>query len=161
MNNPAIDAFKETLRLGMIKNFEIDGGLVPFIFYLKGDDAVTMPIPGSLLASQTGKAVVSNALRRITHEPGVLAAGIVIEAWGMKFKDDDKDFDSVMNGEMQIRDLDGRKDVILLIFSTPEKEEMIAYEVDCERKAVGEQFMGRDVSQFEGMFANFFNWKRN
>jgi hypothetical protein len=161
MDDPKINIFKEGLRSGMIENFKQDGGLAPFVFYLRENEIKTIPVPDQILASQNGKAFVGQVIRAITHTPGVLATGIIIEAWGMKFKEDDKHFDSVMNGEMQVRDVEGRKDIILLIFSTPEKEEIIAYEVDCENKTVGEQFMGKDAAQFEGIFANFFDWNRN
>jgi len=155
--------FKEVLRQGMIENFKRDGSLTPILFVYKDGEPDIMMIPPELFSTQNGKEVLAQVMKNICHQPNVLALGLITEAYGAKL---DAELDSINqakieSGEIKVSELDNKVDIILMIFSTPEKEEMIAYEVDCENKVIGDLFGDEEMTQFEGMFANFFDWNKN
>ncbi|MFA5366336.1 MAG: hypothetical protein WC333_00235 [Dehalococcoidia bacterium] len=145
----------------MIANFENDGRLDPVMFFLKAGKPIIIRIPDFMFSSQKNKTIVSNSIKLFTHQPDVLAAGIIIEAWGAKLSDKDELVESLKKGEKQVRDLEEKQDVIIMLFSTPEKEEMIGYTVDCVNKKVCEKFSDGEDASYGGIFANFFTWNRN
>jgi hypothetical protein len=161
MKSTKIINFKETLKNSMIENFKKDGCLTPILFFLEDNVPVINQIPSYLLSSQEGKHVLGNIMRRLCQEPNVFAAGIIMEAWGAKLDKDDEISKSLMNGDIRVRDLDNKQDIIMMIFSTPEGEEAISYIVDCKNKTIGEPFTGEEMDNMAGNFANFFNWTKN
>jgi hypothetical protein len=156
-----INDFKEVLKEGMIRNFKKDGCLTPVFFFLKDNIPIISQIPQYLLSSQEGKCALGNIIKRLCQEPNVFAAGIIMEAWGAKLEKDDERSKSLMNGDIRVRDLDNKRDIIMMIFSTPEGEEAISYVVDCKNKTIGEPFTGEEMDKMAGNFANFFNWTKN
>jgi hypothetical protein len=160
-NNKKLNNYKESLRLGMIKNFEKNGHLAPILFFLKDNAPVIIQIPSDFLSTQESKVLFGNSVRRLCQEPNVMAAGMIIEAWGVKLHEDNEMSKLLMNGNMKVRDVKDRQDIIIMIFSTPEGEETISYVVDCENKTVGEKFIGEDAGKMGGNFSNFFNWTKN
>jgi hypothetical protein len=161
--NNMVDLFKEVMRVGMIANFENDGSLDPIIFFLKAGKPVIIRIPDFMFSSQKAKAMISNAIRLLTHQPDVTVAGIITEAWGVKLNSDNENelVESLKRGEKQVRDLEEKQDIIIMVFSTPEKEELIGYKVDCENKKVCEEFTESEANSCGGLFSNFFSWNRN
>lgn len=160
MKNNLIE-FKEILRQGMITNFERDGYLTPIVFFFKNGAPVIEMIPPELLANSMGKEILALMLKKTCQEPNVLAAGIIIEAYGAKIDENNPNKDSIASGEIRVSELDEKQDIIVMLFSTPESEELIIYEVDCENKKVGSLFNDEEMNKFDGLFSNFFTWNKN
>jgi hypothetical protein len=158
--NKLVD-FKESLRNAMIKNFERDGFLAPVMFFYKGNTPMIGQIPFELLENPTGKDILAGIIRITCQEPDVLAAGIIMEANGAKVDVDTENAEKLISGELSVADYKDKQDLIVMVFSTPEEEEMFAYEVNCENKTVGELFSGESLKHFSGTFANFFCWNKN
>ena len=161
MNNQKLNDFKEILRLGMIRNFENDGFLIPVVFFFKNDMPMFSQIPIELLSTDNGKSILANIIRKECQEPNVLAAGIIIEANGAKVVDNNEEAQKVFNGEMSVSEMKNKQDVIMLFFSTPEEEESFIYCVDIENKKVGELFGGEVMKQMSGRFTDLFKWNKN
>ena len=66
----------------------------------------------------------------------------------------------VTNGDIRVSELKEKLDIIVLIFSTPEGEEIITYVVDCKNKVVGEPF-SEGATNLGGKFSGFFSWNKN
>jgi len=160
MTNKALIDFRECLREGMIENFEKDGCLVPIFFFYKDGIPVIGEIPGELLDSPEGKNMLAGVIRNVCQQPNVLAAGLIIEASGAKMDDDSDLAKLVKNGDVRISELKESQDIIIMVFSTPETEEFIAYCVDTDKKTVGEKF-AEQTDKFNGIFSNFFTWNKN
>jgi hypothetical protein len=162
MKNKSIIEFKEVLRRGMIANFEKYGYLTPILFFYMKNQPVISIIPGELLGSRNGKELIAGMIRKICQEKPVLAAGIIIEANAAKMNEKSELTKLIENGDLKISELKEKQDIILMLFSTPEKEEIIMYVVDCKNKTVGEPFAdGFDATGMQGTFSNFFTAKRN
>ena len=140
-------------------------GLQPDIimFFYKNGQPIITEIPDTFLINSTGKVALANIITKICGEPDTLMAGIIIEAYGAKISidEDSEEAKAVLSGEKKVHDIEGRQDIIVMISSTPEGEEIISYVVDPEAKAVGEEFTGEGADQLAGTFTHFFNWKKN
>lgn len=147
----------------MIKEFSMVGGLTPIMFFYKGGQPIISEIPDTFLINSTGKVALANIITKICGEPDTLMAGIIIEAYGAKIsiEEDLEEAKEVLSGEKKVQDIESRQDIIVMISSTPEGEEIISYIVDPEAKAVGEEFSGAGADQIAGTFTHFFNWKKN
>lgn len=158
-----VEKLKEIMHEGMIKAFEQDGALTPVLFYHQKGEPTLTEIPPYLLNSGMGKTILTEFIRSICVEPTTLCAGLVIEAYGVKLDIDvDKeDIEKLEKGELNVSEHPKAVDIIMLILSTPEKNEMIVYEVDCENKTIGEQFTSDEAKTMGGRFAGFFNWMQN
>ena len=157
----SLTEFKEILHQGMITNFERDGFITPILFFFKNGAPVIGMIPPELLAGSVGKEILAGMIKENCQQPNVLAAGIIIEAYGAKIDENSPNKDKIVSGEIQVSELNEKQDIILMMFSTPEGDEMIAYDVDCKNKLVGDRFGDDDMKQFEGLFSNFFHWNKN
>jgi hypothetical protein len=161
MENNLVNRFKEIMRNSMIKNFENDGALSPVMFYIKDNQPIISQIPYGLFESQEGKYLIAETIKNICSQPNVLAVGIIIEAYGAVTNIDDKISKDIISGEIKISDLDDKQDIIAMVYSTPEKEEIIAYAVDEREKKVLDRFGETDGSSLSGLFSGFFNWSKN
>jgi hypothetical protein len=161
MESKGLNDFKETLRQGMIQNFENCGYLTPILFfYIEGRPLISV-IPPEVLSTREGKTELATIIRNFCQKNPVLAAGIIIEADAAKIYPDDKEGIKALNSEIKVRDLEQKVDIIVMIFSTPEGDEMISYEVDYNTKKVGEPFGEGKAERLGGIFANFFTWNKN
>lgn len=163
MSKEAINDFKEVLEKGMVENFKLMGFLTPIMFFYKDGQPIISEIPEEYLASPEAKNKLAQIIRKITRDPNTHVAGIIIEAYGTKIdKENEPDkAKSVLSGEVRISELDEKQDIIVMIFSTPEGEEMISYFVDPETKTVGESFTEGAAEQLAGVFSHFFDWNKN
>lgn len=159
-----LEKLKEVMRNGMIENFKRDGFLTPIFFMYKDGKPYIAPIPSSLLNTLEGKMEFADYIRDTCSEPNVLAAGIIIEAYGAVLNND-MNSDSIKkleSGELRVSNLDDKEDIILMIFSTPEKDEMISHIVNCKNKEVKDEFLDNEYTKsIGGIFSNFFNWTKN
>ena len=158
----SISEFKEVLRQGMIKNFQMAGYLTPIMFFYKAGQPIITEIPDTFLVNSIGKVQLANIIKKICGEPDTLMAGMIIEAYGAKLDGENatEETEAVLSGEKRVKDIEGRQDIIIMISSTPEGEETISYVVDPETKTVGEEFAGAGADQVAGTCSHFFNWKR-
>lgn len=161
MKSTKLYNFKETLKSGMIKNFEKDGHLTPIVFFFVNNQPIVSLIPPELLSDQIGKEILGNMIKSFCAQPNVLAGGIIIEAYGAKMDGDGELAKLVLNGDVSVSELKEHVDIIIMMFSTPEAEEMIAYEVNCEKHEIGAKFGSEEAKAFGGTFSKFFNWNRN
>jgi len=162
MKNTKLNDFKEILRQGMIENFERDGYLAPVFFFYEIGQPVISQIPNELLNNARGKQILAGIIKTICLKPTVLAAGIIIEANAAKLDDKDSELTKmVLNGDIRVSELKQSQDIIVMLFSTPSKEEVFAYAVDCKTKTVGEEFGDGELDGIGGTFSKFFDWKKN
>lgn len=163
MKSTKLNDFKEVLRSGMIENFEKHGYLTPLVFFYKDDQPLMSVIPPEYLQSQEGKEILGDMIKSFCAQPNVFAAGIIIEANAAKLDSECEKCKRILKGEIKVSELNDKLDIILMIFSTPEGEEMIVYEVDCENHKVGAKFGEEDnnIKSIGGRFSKFFNWNLN
>lgn len=162
MASKNIEDFKEILKQGMIENFQEHGYITPILFFYMESQQMISIIPPEFLSSYNGKNMLAGMIRKFCSENPVLATGIIIEASAAKMNTDSELAKLVENGDLRVSELKEKQDIILMIFSTPEKEEMISYVVDCENKTVGEPFAdANEFTGFSGTFSNFFTAKKN
>jgi hypothetical protein len=150
---PTVDDFKEVMRNGMIENFKNDGFLAPFVFFLADNQPHITQIPNDMLKSTAGKVALAGNIKELCKSPEVHACGIIIEAYGAKM--DGEDAKKVFGGVVRVSELDEKQNIIIMIFSTPEKDESFSYVVDSKNKTVGEEFL-QDTDGMGGIFGNFF-----
>ena len=165
MENISVQEFKEMMRKGMIENYETDGEITPILFFLKDGKPHFVMIPPELFASPEGKYTIAQIIKNICVQPNVIAAGMIIEAFGAVIDNTHENAEDIISGNKKISEIDERKDIIAMVFSTPESEELIAYEVNEVTKEVGEQFGknedGTTNGGLSGLFSGFFNWNKN
>ena len=159
-NKVTVEDFKEVMRSGMIANFKKDGYLVPVVFFYTEDGPHIAQIPNDSLKSTASKTSLALNIKALCIDPEILAAGVIIEAYGAKIDVNSENAQKVLDGEIHVRDLAEREDVIAMIFSTPEKDESIVYSVDCEKKTVGEAFTPEDAEPMVGIFGSFFELRK-
>lgn len=150
-----VEKLKEVMRNGMIQNFKNDGFLVPVVFFLTDNQPHIAQIPNDMLKSTAGKVALAGNIKELCKSPEVQACGIIIEAYGAKINADSEDAKKVLDGVVRVSELDEKQDIIIMIFSTPEKDESITYLVDCKNKTVGEEFL-EGADGMNGIFGNFF-----
>lgn len=154
-----IKDFKEMVHKGMIECFERDGYLEPILFVLLNENTLVISIPNDFLSSQQGKQILASKIKEFCLLPDVLAIAMVIEAYGLKMDNDDELTKEVIDGKKRVSETDGKQDIIMMIVSTPEKDETKIYGVNLTEKKIINDFGEPD--NFKGIFSGFFNWKRN
>ena len=160
--NAKLDSFKTFLVNGMLDNFTWDGFLTPMLFFFQDDTPMMAMIPNRMLSTPEGKIELATYIKAKCAEPNVLAAGMIIEAHGAKIDADSEEIKSVFNGKTKVSELKQALDIIILIFSTPEKEEMFSYVVDCKNKLIIGEFGNSDeFNAGNGLFNDFFKWNKN
>ena len=161
MNN--IEEFKNSMIEKMKQIFTQYGYLTPVMFFLIDGMTVMENIPSDCMASKEGKAKLAQVIRTICTQPNVLAGGIITEAYLAKVTPDSESAKKALSGKMDVSEMPERVDAIIMIFSTPEKEEMIPYEVDCKNKIVKDmdEDLKKGVGMGSGIFSGFFNWTKN
>ena len=157
MKNNELIEFRDFMRNSMIKNFENDGYLTPIFFFFRNGQPMLGIIPPEALSSYESKLQLADMIRRVCQDPTVIAAGIIIEAYGAKFDKNNPLSKLVENGDLRVSELKEKQDIIMMVFSTPESDEIITYAVDCKNKKVGEMFAEPDFGGFSGIFSKFFN----
>ena len=160
-----LETIKEGLYQKMIENFENDGELTPFAYFVVNDEDKTKLIFLMIedgLSTPENKELLGLKIKEMCRNPLVIAAGMVIEAYTISAKMDDPAdmalMDLIGDKIVNIRDLPERKDAILMIFATPVSQESIMHIVDVENKKIKEKIDGSDIG---GTFSNFFEFNKN
>jgi hypothetical protein len=104
--------------------------------------------------------MLGDIIKKICKEPNVIVCGIIIEAYAKSINKTDEMSKLLLNGSVKVSELKEKEDIILMIFSTPVKEETIAYYVDCNNKTIGKP-VAPECGSFSGIFSNFFEWNKN
>lgn len=136
------DKFKNT----MIQNFLRDGYLQPILFFYKFGKTKIIPIPDNILSSQKGKDDLSDMIRRECRM-GASVAGMIIEAYVTEIN---------IKTNKIIKD-----DAIVMIFSTPEKEDQIVFKVNIKERKILQELPSEDAEIIAGRFSGFFNCMKN
>lgn len=150
-----IEKFKECLRQAMIENFKKDGYLTPIVFFYMENQPIISQIPSELLSNQEGKQLLASMIRSFCQQNPVLATGIIIEAYSAEIHSDSEMSKLIENGNLRVSELKIKQDIIMLVFSTPERDELLIHPVDCKNILVGELISNYDGS-VSGVFSNFF-----
>lgn len=160
-----ISLLRESIQRGMKEKFEKEGFLKPVAFFLHNPPAdehfPPIPVPvvipiGRYFGDANWKTCLSYAMHRMCENPLIIAAGFVAEANCAKFKDDDELGKLVASGAVRINELKNHDDIIMMVFSTPVKEEIFIYSVDIKNKKVGERYP--EANGFVGLLTNLFGW---
>jgi len=155
-----VQIFKEAMHISMVKNYEKDGHLAPVFFGLTTQGPIFQVIPRELLIPEN-KEKLAIIIKQICKNPLVVAAGLILEAYGAMIHKDSEMAKLVLNGDMDMKDIKDKHDIIIMLFSTPEEEEFIAYFVDEKRKAITGKFSEEQCKDYSGTFSHFFNWNKN
>jgi hypothetical protein len=161
MINNDILLFKQALIESMIHNFENDGCITPVLFFYMKDNPIIMQISEESLSTKEGKEKIVNSIKYFCSENPVLATGIIIEADCAKILANSETTELINNGNIKVSELKEKQDIIMLIFSTPEKEEVIAYYVNYGDKKVLDSLSLNNNLSTSGMFSKLFDWNLN
>ena len=159
-----IETFKDIMRKGMIQNFEKYGYLSPVFFLLKNDVPVLTPIPIEDMKTPENKMALSKTFKEACRDPEVSCAGLISEAYTRIFKATESNselFKLLQNGNLRVADLKEKNDIIYMVFSTPNKEEIISYFVDPKTKTVMNKMDTNQEKTIKssGIFTNFFEFR--
>lgn len=155
------ELIKKVMIDGMVRNFKNDGFLSPLIFFSVGTQLELSNVPQELLSDDLGKSILGGVIRTKCCEPDTTVAGMIFEAYGKKLYEEDNELkDSLLNGEVRVSELDEKQDLIVMIISSPEKQEVITFNVDPETKTVDELLDGNETDGLGGTFSEFFNWEK-
>lgn len=161
MNN--IDKLKNAMLNGMIHNFENDGYLTPIVFFLENGMPIISEIPSEFMSTIEGKQQLSEQIKSKCANPNVIVGGIITEAYCSVITDDemtdDEMGDLLKSGDISVKEMKDKKDIIMMIFSTPEKQETFVYVVDVDNKKIIKKLDNSD--NVSGLFSGFFNWINN
>jgi len=143
----------------MIVNYKKDGRLTPVFITLTNEKIQVAQIPRELLKSEN-KITLAETIKTTCRSPVVLAAVIILEAYGAQVAPNSEIAKQVLNGKIDMSEIKDKKDIIIMIFSSPETEEFIAYYVNDDTKTIGKRFCD-DGSNFNGTFSHLFTWNKN
>ncbi len=149
----AIEILKISLRCGIKENFENDGKILPVIFFLVNNHPVITPIPEEFLNDER-KPDLTYIIKEMCTNSRISCAGIIIEAWMHIGNIDSEMSKLLMSGNLQVRDIKEKEDIVVLLFSTPEKEECIIFHVNPKEKKVIKEDSA--IENAGGVFSNFF-----
>jgi len=132
-----------------------------WVVHFTENTPIISQIPSEFLENADSKKILADMVKNMCQEPTTLAAGIIIEANGMMINYESEMIDAILSGEVKLSELKESEDIIMMLFSTPEEEEMIAYKVDVDNKKVGDIFGGKELGTLDGIFSNLFAWNKN
>ena len=143
----------------MIENYKRDGHLLPVFITFTTEKILITPIPRDQLKPEN-KQALADTIKNTCKNPLILASVVILEAYGAQAKPDSKILDQIIKGEIDMSDIKDKHDIIIMLFSSPEEEEFLAYYVEDKTKTVGERFC-EDGTHFEGIFSHLFGWNKN
>lgn len=149
---------------GMKMNFLLEGSLVPLIFVFSENKFAAMPIPLELFDDENGKNKIRNQLIFLAKAPGVEFISVVFEASGMalvKGSLTEKLVNSYFQNGGRLQDYSEKVDLICCSYSSGTENKLIGYQVDVEKKTIGDQWLPDEAIVMGGRFAHLFpfqNW---
>ncbi|MFA5207553.1 MAG: hypothetical protein WC428_02735 [Candidatus Paceibacterota bacterium] len=157
--NEKIQWFKKMSHDSMLLNYKKDGYLAPVFITFSNEKILITPIPRDQLKPEN-KQMLAATIKNTCKNPLILASVIIIEAYGAQIDPKNKVINQIMNGEINMSDIENKNDIIVMIFSSPEEDDLIAYYVDDKTKTIGKRFC-EEVKNFDGMFSHLFGWNKN
>ena len=157
--NEKIQWFKKFMHDTMLENYKRDGHLSPVFITFSNEKILITPIPRDQLKPEN-KQALATTIKNTCKNPLILASVVIIEAYGAQVKPDSEVINKIMNGEIDMSDIEDKHDIIIMLFSSPEEEEFIAYYVNDKTKTVGKRFC-EEGDNFEGLFSHLFAWNKN
>jgi hypothetical protein len=157
--NKKIEWFKKMSHDSMLLNYKKDGYLAPVFITYTNEQILITQIPRELLLPEK-KIQLAETIKAVCKNPTILAAVLILEAYGAQVDPKSEIINQIMKGEIDMSEIEEKKDIIIMIFSSPQEEEFIAYYVDDKTKTIGERFC-EDGNHFDGMFSHLFSWNKN
>jgi len=157
--NKKIQWFKKMTHDSMLLNYKRDGHLLPVFITFSTEKILITLIPRDMLKPEN-KPALAATIKNVCKNPLILASVVIIEAYGAQVDPKSEIINQIMKGEMDMSDIKEKNDIIIMIFSSPEEEEFIAYYVDDKTKTIGKRFC-EEGDNFEGLFSHLFAWNKN
>ena len=157
--NEKIQWFKKFMLESMIENYKRDGHLSPVFITFTTEKILITPIPRDMLKPEN-KLELATTIKNTCKNSLILASVVILEAYGAQVEPDSEVINQIIRGEIDMSDIEDKRDIIIMLFSSPEEEEFLAYYVNDKTKTVGERFC-EDGTHFEGMFSHLFAWNKN
>ena len=157
--NEKIQFFKKIMHDSMLENYKRDGHLSPVFITFSNEKIFITPIPRDQLKPENKQMLVAT-IKNTCKNPLILASVVILEAYGAQVEPHSEVIDQIISGEIDMSDIEDKHDIIIMLFSSPEEEEFLAYYVDDKTKTVGERFC-EDGTHFEGLFSHLFAWNKN
>lgn len=157
----ALEKLKNGLVNAMLFNFKKDGYLTPTLFFVNHKmEPHFEPIPQEIMGTPQGKQILGQVIKKICSNLQIIAAGVIVEAYAKSInKDTDQELSNLLQqGNLKVSELKDKEDIILMVFSTPTKEEIISYFVDPNTKTIKEKLP--DGGEVGGLFSQFFEWRK-
>jgi len=154
-----IEWFKKTIHDSMLENYKRDGRLTPVFITFTNEEILITPIPSDLLKPKY-KLILAEIIKETCKNPLILASVVILEAYGAQVEPDSEVVKLLKKGEIDMSDIEDKRDIIIMFFSCPEEEEFIAYYVDDKTKTVGNKFC-ENGGNYEGLFSHLFTWNKN
>lgn len=151
--------FLESIIDGMKKNFIAEGSLIPMIFIFTANNFAAMPIPVELFDDEPGKDKIRKRLISLAKAPGVQFLCVVFEASGKELKTgstEDETFKAYLKNGGRLEDMVEKVDLICCSFSSPNENKLFAFEVNCEKQTVGDEWLPGEVILMGGLFSHLF-----
>ncbi len=151
MTREDLNAIRETFIGGMKQNFKQDGTIYPVSIIVSGNGKLTiikMPF-----ADNEEKQLVFSGLRRLIVELDAVAIFLINEAWTVVRQEDySRLMKEMRESGKQIKDLDDKKEVAMMIFETKLTTETIIFDLDKEKLELTNRISGTVDG---GNFSNF------
>jgi len=162
MNVTKLEMMQKVMEGKMIENYETHGHLVPVIAFISVDfETRIIPIPKEALEDARGKSVLVDMIKDACKEPEIAAAAIILEAYAKRVSStEDEMAKLILSGNIRVRECKEKDDVLMFLFSTPNKEEMVTYFVDDKKKLVLGKVPGDQTGDIGGIFSNLFEKRK-
>jgi len=153
-----INELKKHMVDTMLSNFKKFGNLAPILFFMVKNELNVGLIPSEMLSTHENKEALALAIKRMCKNNAIQCVGIIMEAWAKNIGDDELS-KLLINGNMRVSECKEKQEIILMIFSTPDKEEFISYIVEPKTKCVLHLYHSGENTN-GGTFSNFFELRK-
>jgi hypothetical protein len=144
-----VQEFKEEMHSLMLKTFQTLGNVIPSIFCLQDCQARLSIIPPEFINNADGNKSLSDIIENTCSSPSVQAMGLILQLKGFKTGNLDEVIERTGNdeaiyaieensGEISFTNLKITSQILITIFSTPEKTEIFSYSVNEKNEIAGQ-----------------------
>lgn len=147
-----LNTIKEELVESMKSVFKKDKSLEPMAIMIGQDGKIGfMPMP---FRDHQEKQNMINGLKAVCRNLNPAAVVIIHEAWILVVDKNDKEgikkVEDLAKSGKSVKDLDGRKESVVVMFETFLGHEMITYDIDSNKKLINEL----RTKEVKGIFCN-------
>ncbi len=152
-----LNEVKEAHIKMMISSFENNGYLDPRIFFIKNNSRDIWHVQSEMFSDPYLKQLLVDKIKQMCQDPALLAVCIMYEAYMVIDSQQEQELSNLIEkGIKRVSDCEQKKDIIMMLFSTPDEEEAISYFVDCENQRIINENPLRSKNVFGGIFHNLF-----